>query len=63
MSDEEKNKYKMIANQFNTNRKQENYQTQIVQIHDNSSDYWAMKDYLTLMFECIHNKTGKIDLI
>lgn len=59
MTDKEKDQYKIIANKLNQDRQSQNSSKQIANLHDNSYDYWMMKDYLKKMFEFIPNHTGK----
>ncbi|XP_025419631.1 uncharacterized protein LOC112689961 isoform X2 [Sipha flava] len=53
MSDNEKNKYKIFADKLNSKRKEKKNPEQIITLHNNSSDYWKMKEYLENMFESI----------
>lgn len=65
MSADEKDNYKTLANKLN--QKDENKQLspknkgveQIINLHNDSSEYWIMKDYLKNMFQCIPNQEGK----
>jgi hypothetical protein len=62
MSDNEKNKYKIFADKLNSKRKEKKNPEQIITLHNNSSDYWKMKEYLENMFESI-SEEGKNNLV
>lgn len=65
MTADEKDTYKVRANELN--QKEEIKQLspinkgveQIINLHNDSSEYWTMKEYLKNMFQCIPNKDGK----
>lgn len=64
MSANEKDKYKTLANLANkSNRKEIKKSTkdieQIINLHNNSFEYWTMKENLTNMFQSIPSKEGK----
>ncbi|XP_008185055.1 protein maelstrom 2 [Acyrthosiphon pisum] len=55
MTDDEKNKYKVLADEFNSTQLKKQPLKQIRDLQDNSHDFWNMQKYLTEMFECISN--------
>lgn len=63
MSETEKNKFKMLADKANSNRKKATLPEHIIHLHNNSSDYWMLNEHLENMFELIADKKGKNNLI
>ncbi|XP_026806579.1 protein maelstrom 1-like [Rhopalosiphum maidis] len=55
MTDEEKNKYKVLARKNNSNQDNEKPFTKISDLRNNSNDFSNMQKYLTKMFEFIPN--------
>lgn len=58
MTDDEKEKYKVLADKYNSSRVTESLK-QINDLQTNSNDFWNMQKYLTKMFECIPNDEGE----
>jgi len=59
MTDEEKNKYKVLARKNNSNQDNEKPLTKMSDLRNNSNDFLNMQKYLTKMFEFILNDKGK----
>jgi len=57
LTDDEKEKYKVLAKKYNSTKKQP--LKQISNLQKDSHDYWEMKKHLTEMFGCISNDEGK----
>lgn len=53
LTDDEKEKYKVLAKKYNSTKKQP--LKQISNLQKDSHDYWEMKKHLTEMFGCISN--------
>jgi len=58
MTDDEKKKYKILADKYNSTRVTEQFK-QINDLQTNSNDFWNMQKCLTKMFECIPNDEGE----
>lgn len=60
MTDDEKDKYKVLAHEYNnsTLKKQQHFKKDY-DVQKYSNDFWDTQKYLTKMFECISNNEGK----
>ncbi|CAI6354049.1 unnamed protein product [Macrosiphum euphorbiae] len=55
LTNDEKEKYKDLANKYNSTQVKKQPLKQISDLQNNSYDFWNMQKYLTQMFECIPN--------
>lgn len=66
MSDEEKQKYKDLANEQNLNVNHSSPKhvfTEIVNMHKDTSDYYKMQNYVVNLFKSIADKNGENNFI
>jgi len=59
LTDDEKDKYKVLADKYRNTQEKKQPLKQISDMRNNSYDFWKMQEYLTKMFECIPNNEGK----
>lgn len=59
MNDNDKKMYKDLAHEYNSSLVENQPIKQISDVQNYSNDFWNMQKYLTKMFECIPNHTGK----
>jgi len=59
LTDDEKDKYKVFADKYNSTQVKKQPLKQIIDLQNNSRDFWNMQKCLTNMFDCIPNNEGK----
>jgi len=59
MTDNEKDKYKVLAREYNSTLMKQQHSKKINYVQKNSNDFWNTQKDLSKMFEYIPNNEGK----
>jgi len=59
LTDDEKDKYKVLADKYNSTQQEKQQLIHIMNLQNNSHAFWNMQKNVIKMLECIPNHEGK----